>query len=350
MSLPPEEEFLCPSCNNIFYSIEYLIAHFEESLRFDDDTHKQTVKCLFCDVYCNGSQSMLHHLYTEHIQEWPTSSKNDVLLEPISEVSSTTPTIKEGTVSKRIIKNERKHGCGFCEKKFTRPADVRRHERIHTGERPYACRICNSSFKTRHQLTQHYAIHDNAQPSEFICEVCRKAYFTKGALTLHLRTHNNTNPFSCSYPGCSQAFHTNQLLKRHIKRSHPQKQVIDKKGILKTIEKISPSKTNHQIIKQSENSAFDLQIPEPPPYEHHITYPTQIVVTDPSETISCVDPVIIYESVDSVSGNIESTTIIPTQMYQTVEPIYHEMMPSYPQSVYHTEESWDYSTEYPRTN
>ena len=49
----------------------------------------------------------------------------------------------------------KKHKCRFCGKRFLKPSDLDRHERIHTGDRPYRCEGCGKSFIQKHSLAIH---------------------------------------------------------------------------------------------------------------------------------------------------------------------------------------------------
>ncbi len=57
--------------------------------------------------------------------------------------------------------------CQVCFKTFTRPQDLRRHEKTHTGDRPYQCAVCCKAFARKDGLKSHMRIHmaqlDNAQ-------------------------------------------------------------------------------------------------------------------------------------------------------------------------------------------
>ncbi|GMT15720.1 hypothetical protein PFISCL1PPCAC_7017, partial [Pristionchus fissidentatus] len=45
--------------------------------------------------------------------------------------------------------------CSFCEKKFDRLSNKKKHELIHTGERPYQCGNCSMTFRQKTHLLAH---------------------------------------------------------------------------------------------------------------------------------------------------------------------------------------------------
>ena len=47
----------------------------------------------------------------------------------------------------------KKHACTLCPKKFTRPAELQRHIRVHTGEKPFKCELCHQGFRRKDHLT-----------------------------------------------------------------------------------------------------------------------------------------------------------------------------------------------------
>ena len=49
----------------------------------------------------------------------------------------------------------KRHVCGYCGKRCMTPAELVRHERIHTGEKPFECQHCDKKFALKHSLTVH---------------------------------------------------------------------------------------------------------------------------------------------------------------------------------------------------
>lgn len=62
--------------------------------------------------------------------------------------------------------------CNYCGKRFKRPFEKVKHERIHTGERPFSCNTCGKRFRVSSCLTLHLRTHDDSRP--FVCPHCKK--------------------------------------------------------------------------------------------------------------------------------------------------------------------------------
>ncbi|XP_053405319.1 zinc finger protein 62 homolog [Mercenaria mercenaria] len=50
------------------------------------------------------------------------------------------------------------YSCSVCKKTFANPANVARHERIHTGENPYKCKICGRQFRYESTYSVHMVV------------------------------------------------------------------------------------------------------------------------------------------------------------------------------------------------
>ena len=53
----------------------------------------------------------------------------------------------------------KKHMCNYCGKRCMTPAELTRHERIHTGEKPFLCNLCQKAFSLKQSLRVHMARH-----------------------------------------------------------------------------------------------------------------------------------------------------------------------------------------------
>lgn len=72
--------------------------------------------------------------------------------------------------------------CGYCDKKFSKPHEKVKHERVHTGEKPYKCEVCGKCFRVSYSLTLHLRTHTDIRP--FVCAICNKRFvFLKLMLT-----------------------------------------------------------------------------------------------------------------------------------------------------------------------
>lgn len=113
---------------------------------------------------------------------------------------------------------ERRYECKICKEKFLTSNSYYRHLRGHTGEKPHKCKVCNIRFTSKKSLDHHMPTHSDAK--DFICEFCSKGFSRQKSLKVHLRIHNNEKNYICEV--CSMSFIQNHLLRTHVTKLHPE--------------------------------------------------------------------------------------------------------------------------------
>lgn len=97
------------------------------------------------------------------------------------------------TLAKRTQIHPSLYACHLCEKRFTRPYNLKSHLRTHTDERPYICNVCGKAFARQHDKKRHEELHSG-----------EKKYQCKGVL-------RDGRQF-----GCSRKFARADALRRHF--------------------------------------------------------------------------------------------------------------------------------------
>ncbi|KAI4488855.1 hypothetical protein M0804_004353 [Polistes exclamans] len=181
--------FTCPECGKTL-SESYKEAHM--SLHTGE-----SVTCTVCNRKFDSADSLAMHaaVHTELSQSHSPTP-------PTSEVNEST-------------ENQKPYQCQHCGRRFTRPHEKVKHERIHTGEKPHVCEVCGKTFRVSYCLTLHMRTHTGVRP--YGCQHCGKRFKASSVYNHHLLTHGEERAYTCPY--CPKTFKTRVQLAGH-KNSH----------------------------------------------------------------------------------------------------------------------------------
>ena len=247
----PSDNLKCPECGKSFTRLasfkSHLIIHEEED----------NIICTECGDEFATEKLLLNHQLLKHrgldpkLKNLQKHKENNFLNSNISDVEendtkayncktcvksfSTFKELREHQIKHKKLKSSlellRKRSkvairegnltCKFCNKKFVKPSQVIRHERIHTGVRPYKCLECGKAFTQKQSLESHSLKHTGQKP--YACSFCSMKFSQRGNLRAHIvRLHNieDEDKFRCSHCTCS--FRKLGSLNAHTSRYHPE--------------------------------------------------------------------------------------------------------------------------------
>ncbi|XP_015439093.1 PREDICTED: zinc finger protein 329-like [Dufourea novaeangliae] len=187
----PNATFTCPECGKTLAE-SYKEAHM--ALHSGD-----SVTCTVCNRKFDSADSLAMHaaVHTELSQSHSPTP-------PITDTTTTEPT-----------ETQKPYQCQHCGRRFTRPHEKVKHERIHTGEKPHACEVCGKTFRVSYCLTLHMRTHTGVRP--YGCQHCGKRFKASSVYNHHLLTHGEERAYTCPY--CPKTFKTRVQLAGH-KNSH----------------------------------------------------------------------------------------------------------------------------------
>ena len=190
-------EFRCALCGAVFNTKQSISRHFS-----DMHSNRSSFECDSCHRKLASSKAHLLHVSK-------CKKRNDRTLSGEENSVSEPPELTSGS-SKT---------CKFCNRSFSKPSDLQRHERTHTGDRPFRCDQCGKSFRLKAALVGHQNTHLPAfEKTTFSCHLCKAQLGSKSSLVVHLRRHTGATPYNC--PHCSEQFSTTGKRQSHILSCH----------------------------------------------------------------------------------------------------------------------------------
>jgi len=195
--------FICPQCDKLFSVTSNLNAHIRRM-------HNEggIFLCMHCGNRYTTKASLNNHLvvHGDTMHECTQCNKKFIRLHSLK-------------YHMEQIHCETKPCflCPLCGKGFTKKSNLNYHILIHTGERRYACTHCDKKFTKPHDVKIHIRrVHGSLRP--FVCTQCDKNFATNGQLKVHKKLHCSGQGYACQE--CNKTFPFVSALNRHVKQEH----------------------------------------------------------------------------------------------------------------------------------
>ncbi|XP_023248249.1 zinc finger protein 567-like [Copidosoma floridanum] len=225
-----EDTFKCDECDATL-SVSYRTAH----MALHDGI---SVTCTICNRKFDSPESLVMHAAV-HVEStsaqaistttiatelFNAATKNSI--DPILANAGVSGPLVSGPTIAAVVEaavaaddaeasKEKPYMCQHCGRRFSRPHEKVKHERIHTGEKPHVCEVCGKKFRVSYCLTLHMRTHTGVRPYQ--CQHCGKRFKASSVYNHHLLTHGDKRAYTCPY--CPKTFKTRVQLAGH-KNSH----------------------------------------------------------------------------------------------------------------------------------
>ena len=117
-----------------------------------------------------------------------------------------------------------KHGsceCEYCERFFSNPHALKRHQYDHSSDKRYQCKDCDQEFYFKSELSAHRMKHCENPSFQCMANGCGKNFFRNSDLNAHVAVHSGIL-HHCDHPECSYSNYDKRLVTGH-KRVHSDK-------------------------------------------------------------------------------------------------------------------------------
>ncbi|CAJ0573032.1 unnamed protein product, partial [Mesorhabditis spiculigera] len=196
--------FCCTKCRALFHYKFELTRHLRWSpcsTQLSNDYDK-LVFCPECSTTISFDQMALH-------------KRQHVLLKRMSKKSSFVIPLPTDVL------NGRSHVCEVCEKRFKRPAELKRHLATHSGIRAFRCDQCDRSYAHERGLLTH--VERDHEMRRYACPICRAPFksiqsMERHAQAVHRIGQSEDAHYAC--PQCTCKFNNIGALSVHLKHQH----------------------------------------------------------------------------------------------------------------------------------
>ena len=111
--------------------------------------------------------------------------------------------------------------CEYCDRNFSNPHALKRHQYDHSIDKQYQCKDCDQEFYFQSELAAHRMKHRENPSFTCMANGCGKKFFRNSDLNAHVPVHSGVL-HHCDHPGCTYSNLDKRLVTGH-KRVHSDK-------------------------------------------------------------------------------------------------------------------------------